>query len=198
MTPPTHILPCDGCGQLAAPEHFAARLARLEQATRYRPLHIQTLLLSAFAPAEPTHFLYAADGPFEGEAAQLLSALEISTEGKPREAVLTEFQKRGLLLTHIMECPPESNSDTASLQALLASQVQVALVRIRRSLKPKRVVVISHRLDFLMPKLNETSLGCHVALAHLDADADSPNQSGSLDEHNRSTFRQALAASGVS
>jgi len=198
VTPPTHTLPCDGCGQLAAPEHLAARLARLEQATRYRPLHIQTLLLSAFAPAEPTHFLYSAEGSFEGEAAQLLSAVEISTAGKSREAVLTEFQKRGLLLTHIMECFPESNSDAASLQALLASQVQVALVRIRRSLKPKRVVVISHNLDFLMPKLNETSLGCAVALAHLDADADRAAQSGSLGEHDRNTFRQALSASGVS
>ena len=198
MTPPTHILPCDGCCQLASPEHLAARLSRLEQATRYRPLHIQTLLLSAFAPAEPTHFLYAAEGSFEGEAAQLLSAVEISSAGKSRETVLTEFQKRGLLLTHIMECPPESDSDAASLQALLASQAQVALVRIRRSLKPKRVVVISHRLDFLMPKLNEASLGCPVALAHLDADANSATQSGSLGEHNRNTFREAFSAPGVS
>ena len=194
MTPPTHTLPCDGCGQLAAPEHLAARLARLEQATRYRPLHIQTLLLSAFAPPEPSHFLYAAEGSFEGEAAQLLSAVEISTAGKSREVVLTDFQKRGLLLTHIMECPPESNSDAASVQALLASQVQVALVRIRRSLKPKRVVVISHSLDFLMPKLNEASLGCPVAAAHLDG----ATESDSLGEHNQNTFRQALSASGVS
>jgi hypothetical protein len=198
VTPPYHILPCDGCGQLAAPEHLAARLARLEQATRYRPLHIQTLLVSAFVPAEPTHFLYAADGSFEGESAQLLSAVEISTAGKSREAVLTEFQKRGLLLTHILECPPEFNRDVESLQALLASQVQVALVRIRRSLKPKRVVVISHSLDFLMPKLNEASLGCPVAMAHLDADVDQPTQSGSLGEHNRNTFRQAFSAPGVS
>jgi hypothetical protein len=183
---------------LAAPEHLAARLARLEQATRYRPLHIQTLLVSAFVPAEPSHFLYAADGTFEGEAAQLLSALEVSTAGKSREAVLTEFQKRGLLLTHILACPPEFSRDVESLQALLASQVQVALVRIRRSLKPKRVVVISHRLDFLMPKLNEASLGCPVAMAHLDADVDQPTQSGSLGEHNRNTFRQALSAPGVS
>ena len=155
---------------------------------------MQTLLLSAFVPAEPSHFLYAADGSFDGEAAQLLSAVEISTIGKSRETVLTEFQKRGLLLAHIMECPPESKSDAASLRVLLASHLQVALVRIRRSLKPKRVVVISQSLDFLMPKLNEASLGCPVARAYLDG----PNQSGSLGEHNSDTFRQALSASGVS
>jgi hypothetical protein len=194
VTAPTHILPCDGCGQLAAPEHLAARLARLEQATRYRPLHIQTLLVSAFVPAEPSHYLYAAGGTFEGEAAQLLSALEISTAGKSREAVLTDFQKRGLLLTHIMACPPEFNRDVESLQALLASQVQVALVGIRRSLKPKRVVVISHSLDLLKRELNEASLGCPVARAYFDG----PTQSGSQGEHNRDTFRQALSASGVS
>ncbi|HEY1482615.1 MAG TPA: hypothetical protein VGF19_07835, partial [Candidatus Acidoferrum sp.] len=133
-------------------------------------------------------------GSFEGEAARLLSAVEIPAAGKSREAILTEFQKRGLLLTHIMECAPESSSDAASLQALLASQLQAALVRVRRSLKPKRVVVISHHLDFLMPQLNESSLGCPVALAYLDA----TSHSGSLGEHNQNTFRQALSASGVS
>jgi hypothetical protein len=194
VTPSTHILTCDGCGQLASPEHLAARFVRLEQATRYRPLHIQTLFLSAFAPAEPTHFLYAADGSFEGETARLLSAVEISTAGKSREAVLTEFQKRGLLLTHIMECPPESKDSHTSLQALLGFQLKVALVRIRRSLKPKRVVVISHSLDLLKRKLNEASVGCPVARAYLDG----PTQSGSQGEHNRDTFRQALSASGVS
>jgi hypothetical protein len=155
---------------------------------------MQTLLLSAFVPAEPSHFLYAADGSFDGEAAQLLSAVEISTIGKSRETVLTEFQKRGLLLAHIMECPLESKSDAASLQALLASQVQVALVRIRRSLKPKRVVVISHRLHLQRRWLNEASLGCPVARGYLDG----PSQSGSLGEHNRNTFREAFSATGVS
>jgi hypothetical protein len=169
-------------------------LARLEQATRYRPLHIQTLLLSAFVPAEPTHFLYAADGSFEGEAAQLLSAVEISTAGKSREAVLTEFQKRGLLLTHIMECPPEAKDGHISLQALLGFQLKKAFIRIRRSLKPKRVVVISHRLHLQRRWLNEASLGCPVARGYLDG----PSQSGSLGEHNRNTFREAFSAPGVS
>jgi len=49
MAVPT-LLPCDGCGQPASAEHIARRLQRLEWATRFRPIHIQALLLAAFRP----------------------------------------------------------------------------------------------------------------------------------------------------
>src|SRR5437899_12101620 len=44
-------LPCDGCGQAATAEHIARRLQRLEWTTRYRPVHIHTLLLGAYSPS---------------------------------------------------------------------------------------------------------------------------------------------------
>src|ERR1700740_33549 len=43
-------LRCDGCGQKASEEHLTRGLRRLEWATRYRPVHIHTLLLGGFFP----------------------------------------------------------------------------------------------------------------------------------------------------
>ena len=76
MAIPT-ILPCDGCGQLASAEHLARRLQRLEWATRFRPIHVQALLLSLAAPENDAEFLYNPEGPFAGQAAQILDALSI-------------------------------------------------------------------------------------------------------------------------
>ena len=98
---------CDGCGQSASPAHLARRLQRLEWTTRYRPVHIQALLLGGIAPEADAAFLYSPEGNYQGEAANLLDALQISRAGKSADAMLTEFQKRGLLLTHVLECPLE-------------------------------------------------------------------------------------------
>jgi hypothetical protein len=164
----TSLLPCDGCGQPASPDHFARRLQRLEWSTRYRPVHIQTLLLSAVAPAQTINFLYAEAVHPEGESAQLLDALQIPWEGKSPETFLTDFQKRGLFLIHFLECPLDpANLSPAATQALLEKHLPLAVARIRRSLKPKRVALISSELQPLVGKLTESSLGCPVLL-HLD------------------------------
>src|SRR5277367_6808068 len=119
----TQELPCEACGQLASPEHIARRLRRLEWTTRYRPLHIQVLLLSAVSPADDANFLYTPDGQFQGEAGALLDALEISREGKSADTILTELQKRGLLFVHVLECPLESRDKDSSLEELLERRV---------------------------------------------------------------------------
>src|SRR5215471_3313091 len=75
-------LRCDGCGQIGPPEHIARRLRRLEWATRYRPVHIQTLLLGSVAPREDAEFLYAPSGELHGEGEALLHAVGIET-GRP-------------------------------------------------------------------------------------------------------------------
>lgn len=120
-------LRCDGCGQMASPEHIARRLRRLEWATRYRPVHIQTLLLGGVAPSEDAEFLYAPSGEFRGEGESLLRAVGIEsgrppleTQGrqnaipatasppeKTAEAIHSEFQVAGFFLAHILECPLE-------------------------------------------------------------------------------------------
>ena len=150
-------LRCDGCGQLASPEHIARRMQRLEWATRYRPIHIGALLLGAAAPLKDSDFLYAPDGEFTGEAAGVLKACGIEIKGKARDAVLTEFQRGGFFLAHVLECPVDgSNSVTTEIEALLEPRLPSIIARIRRSLKPKKLVPVSRVLDPLLPRLQES------------------------------------------
>ena len=146
MAVPT-LLPCDGCGQLASAEHIALRLKRLEWATRFRPIHIQALLLAAAAPDADSEFLYSPEAPFTGLAGDLLSALSISTAGKSKEEVLADFQKRGLFLAYLLECPIALRTESTEAVDLLDRHLPQAVARIRRSLKPKRVLVLSQDLQ---------------------------------------------------
>ena len=159
----TNSIACDGCGQSATPIHMARRLQRLEWATRYRPVHIGSLLLGGVSPLADEDFLYA--GRFEGEAGRFLEAAGISRAGKPSEIVLSEFQRGGFFLTHILECPLENGQNGGlSCEALIAQRVSYAMVRIRRSLKPKRVVLTSELLVPLLSMLTNAELGCPVVL----------------------------------
>jgi hypothetical protein len=160
----TNMLLCDGCGQFAPPAHIARRLQRLEWATRFRPVHIQTLLLGAMVPAQQSAYLYADSEQFSGEAGQILKAVQVSTEGKAREGVLAEFQKRGLLLAHVMECPLEGRLSASEIQGLLERQMRATLARIRQSLKPKRVLLFSKDMAGLVGLFTETVLGIPVLL----------------------------------
>jgi hypothetical protein len=161
------VLPCDGCGQTASTEHIARRLQHLEWTTRYRPVHINTLLLGAFSPVEQRDFLYAPGGEFHGEAAMLLEALGISTTGKAADVVHAEFQRGGFFLTHVLECPLDRDSEDRSEAAgLLARRLQPLATRIRRSLKPRRVVLISRALGPILGQILALELGCPVVLDH--------------------------------
>jgi hypothetical protein len=159
----TILLPCDGCGQLATPEHLAKRLQRLEWTTRYRPVHIGTLFLGAISPAADREFLYAEGGTFAGEASRILEAAGLSPSGSAPQSVLAEFQRAGFLLTHVLECPLTAEpSDTGAIPRALAQQFPLLAARIRRSLRPKRVVPISEALAFVEEQLTSTALGCAV------------------------------------
>jgi hypothetical protein len=100
-------LRCDGCGQPASPEHIARRLQRLEWTTRCRPVHIGALLLGAAAPQNDLEFIYSPSGQWNGQAQVLLAAAGITSDGKPPETVLAEFQRGGFFVTHVLECPLE-------------------------------------------------------------------------------------------
>ena len=154
---------CDGCGQAASPEHTARRLRRLEWATRYRPVHIATLLLGAISPSSDDDFLYS--GKFQGEARALLDAAGVAVSGKPAEAVLSEFQRGGSFVTHVLECPLEAaQANNASLESLLFQRVAAVAARIRRSLKPKRTILFSAELVAVASTLQDGNLGCPVIL----------------------------------
>jgi hypothetical protein len=165
------LLPCDGCGQLASAEHIARRLQRLEWATRFRPIHIQALLLAASAPDADSEFLYSPEASFTGLAGDLLSALSISTPGKSNEEVLADFQKRGLFLAYLLECSLAPGTRPAEAIDLLDRHLPQAVARIRRSLKPKRALVLSQDLQPFLPQLTEAALGCPVVYTPLAASA---------------------------
>lgn len=165
-------LRCDGCGQAGSPEHIARRLRRLEWATRYRPVHIQTLLLGGVAPREDAEFLYAPGGEFCGEAGLLLRAVGMES-GRPQKAVAekavekihAEFQAAGHFLAHILECPLESGEHGgAGASALLGEHLPAVASRIRRSLKPKRVTLVTEMPLEVVQRILALDLGCEVML----------------------------------
>ncbi len=158
------LLPCDGCGQLADSAHISRRLERLAWATHFRPLHIQALLLSGIVPSRNSDFLYSPNTSFQNgtEAATILKAAQVSTEGKSHEAVLTEFQKLGLMLTHVLECPLNENVSPSDAYSLLQKQLLATIARIRRSLKPKRLLLISSELQPFVDHFHSAGLGCQV------------------------------------
>jgi hypothetical protein len=158
----THLR-CDGCGRLASPEHLARRLQRLEWSTRFRPVHIGTLLLGATAPKYDADFIYSPAGDRRGEAKNALSATGLASEGKPAETLLAEFQRAGFFLTHVLDCPLEDDADEG-IQHLLATRFPAVLARIRRSLKPKKVVPISRALEPFLSVLNPSELPCMILL----------------------------------
>jgi hypothetical protein len=157
------LLPCDGCGRLASPEHLKRRLQRLEWTSRFRPVHIQTLLLGAISPEPDPAFLYNPAGDWTGEAADLLSGAGIKTTGKTSQAVLSEFQKLGLQLIYVLDCPLENNPGESQIQSFLQHQLRSCIARIRRSLKPKKVRLISPQLEPLASQLSEIELGVPVS-----------------------------------
>jgi hypothetical protein len=183
-------LVCDGCGQIASAEHIARRLQRLEWATRFRPVHIHTLFLGACCPLDEKDFLYAPGGEFQGEAALLLDAIGISTVGKSADAVHAEFQRAGFFLTHVLECPVEGvNNPPADLQRLLKARLPAAATRIRRSLKPKRVMAVTEALNLVAKDVLALDLGSPLLL-----DRGKPHRLvDSAGENGRERFRKALA-----
>jgi hypothetical protein len=155
-------LTCDGCGQMADAEHFARRLRRLEWATRFRPVHIQALILGGIASRTDAEFLYAPETRFQGEAGNILRGARVSVEGKSHEVVLTEFQKLGLMLTHVLECPLNEGCSGSQGRTIMEKQWAAVTARIRRSLKPKQVVLISGELGEMAETVRRTDLGCPV------------------------------------
>ena len=186
----TIVLPCDGCGQRASTEHIARRLRRLEWTTRYRPVHIYNLLLGDVSPRGERDFLYSPKGEFSGEAAFVLQAAGISATGKTAETVHAEFQRGGFFLTHVLECPMEREGESgAELAHLLERQLPAVLTRIRRSLKPKRLVLVSEALEKVQGKIVAAELGC--AILH---DGEKPFALDAADAGIAKRLHEALAA----
>lgn len=188
------LLRCDGCGQPASEEHITRRLQRLEWATRFRPVHIGTLLVGAIPPDSDSEFLYATPSGFSGEAGIILAATGLSANREIPETTLAEFQKRGFLLAHVLDCPLDGGvSELAAIPSLLAARIPGFLARIRRSLRPKRLVPISGLLAPMLNQFQEADLRCEILL-----DAGQPFAlDGDAREDAIARVRQTLAARTV-
>src|ERR1700738_3778969 len=83
---------CDGCGLPPSPAHIAARVQRLELATRFRPIHIDVLFVALepmprmasdfYRPPESRDFF----DPFLSALNILPEAGKLSREANGREA----------------------------------------------------------------------------------------------------------------
>lgn len=155
---------CDGCGLGTTSEHIARRLRRLELATRYRPIHIQAVFLGVQSPAEEAEFLYGAQEGFTGEAGALLRALRMEFSSRDRESVLSEFQRKGFFLTHVLECVPEGQGARVAEVEALRKRLPSVIRKIRASLRPKRVVVIAPELGQVLSELQSAVASVHWVL----------------------------------
>ncbi len=143
---------CDSCGRRVDAEHIRPRITRLEQATRFRPIHVHALVIDACPPAEPADFFYnvAAGRPARSADARRYfdelalcapdSAAKSPGDASNEEAVLTEWQRRGLFLGYPVECPYDSPVELA--ERIRASE-KTLLLRLQTSYKPKFVALIS-------------------------------------------------------
>jgi len=160
------------------------------------------LLLGAVPPREDQEFLYSPEGGFRGGAGQLLRAVGLTPAGKPTETVQAEFQAAGFFVTHILECPFENGLTTigdegaaqqdkpaiADATDLLRERLPFLASRIRRSLKPKYVILITEALEPVVQDIVSLDLGCPVLLN----DGKPFHFSDSANERKFSRFREAL------
>lgn len=149
---------CDGCGATVGDAHIRARIERLEMATRYRPIHIQVLVLDAAPFASPEDFFYHAASDHSARSTEsqayfdalIRCAGEHASPSSGQADALGEFQKQGLFLANVVECPVEANLDQA-----LGSCAPSILKRIQFSYKPKYVALISPALASIVPSLSQ-------------------------------------------
>jgi hypothetical protein len=139
---------CDGCGAVAGDKHIRERIERLEWATRFRPVHIQVLLVDAAPPPRIEDYFYRAANDREvrsvkcrGYFDRLMKAAGTTTgPGVPEEAALGDFQRRGLFLTYVVECPVDAPDDLSNSVIRLFPTL---LKRIQLSYRPKAVALLS-------------------------------------------------------
>jgi len=141
---------------------MARRLKRLQDMTRYRPIHVQALFLGAASPVKAEDYLYSARDAFRGEGAILLQALHIEDTGRSLEA-LADFQRRGYLLAHLLECSDTLGAGEVGREAL-ARRIPATLTRIRRSFKPKRLLLLGRELAEFIPQFMAANLDAALIL----------------------------------
>ena len=170
---------CDGCGLPAISSHLRRRYERIEFATKYRPIHIQVLLLNDAPPPLIEDFFYR-PGSAEGERSgyhriffqELMGAAGISVDQmESEEEALAEFQRRGFFLADICECPLEEfasaagdHSKTFVRPAHIRKFAPTVVKRIQHSYKPKKIVLIGADSAEVIPALEQAGMTGQLVL----------------------------------
>jgi hypothetical protein len=164
-----NIMPvCDGCGARVDDAHIRARIERLEMATRYRPIHIQVLLLGVAPPPRAEDYFYRAaeTGTDRSPGGRVFFETLIRAAGENparfahESEALAEFQRRGLLLAHVVECPAVGSEREAALECCTPSLVK----RIQFSYKPKFVAPLFDELGPVISLLAAAGMSGHLIL----------------------------------
>jgi hypothetical protein len=184
---------CDGCGAQVDEAHIRRRIERLELATRFRPIHIQVLVLDDAPPSASEDYFYRAtsSNPRSAESQMFFDEIAKSVGLKPSEAqhqdaTLAEFQRRGIYLAYAVECPVEPAELLASAVARLARTV---LLRLNASYKPKFVAPVSAALRPVVSLLQNNSWAERLIL-HENKPFDHPSSGIAAQQ---SAFGAALA-----
>ena len=166
MTASAKLLPCDGCGRPASPEHIARRIRRLEASTKFRPIHIGVLFVAYAPPIQITEAAAGAAESSEG-ADPLLDALVIHATAEPSaiatpaatadSARLAEFQHRGFYLAYLSECPISAQEESAG--AIIARLAPTLIRRIRFNYRPKQIAPLGPELITLISALRTAGIG---------------------------------------
>ena len=159
-------LACDGCGQAASAEHIAARLRRLELATRFRPVHVGVLFVALAPSGHPEDEFYGRPQS-QGFLDNFLNALEIpssAAEGATGAtdsdlARLAEFQHRGYYLAYLSECPVQNSASAEPANAMIARLSPTLVRRIRFNYKPKLIAPLGQEIAPLVEILRKADVG---------------------------------------
>lgn len=168
---------CDGCGRPASAEHIAARIRRLELATRFRPVHIVLLILAeAPPPRVEDYFYYPAATRNERTGLsrvlfdELMQAAGIPL-GQGDASCLTAFQQSGLFLADSLECPVEDivpglrdGTARADPRELCDRCGPTIVQRVRLSYKPRCITLLSTRTRHLIPHFERAGLSKQLLL----------------------------------
>jgi len=157
---------CDGCSQEVSDQHIRERIERLELATRFRPIHINVLILAAAPPISLLDYFYRPTKvPAERAAwARMFFAEMIIAAGMPwdswrdEEAALAEFQHRSFFLAFSRECPVESAERSATERVAVVDEAEFArtfgptvIQRVKSSYKPKKIALLDLANKGLLP-----------------------------------------------
>lgn len=186
---------CDSCGLPATPEHIRARMARLEEATRHRPFHIGLLLVCTAPPANPADDIYAWEQQSASPEAHtyiqsLFACVGIAPEKNPTQQ-LTDFQRHGIYLARLIECPLPENVPTNSL----AEKYGPTLIkRINFSYKPRQIGLLAPVAEGLVDLLAKSGFFDKLVADGKGIEIPASNDAASIAKV-RATLTKAIATS---